>query len=137
MLVLTGLALLGTTHATWRAAKQAHTQLAEPGISPNIKLGILGPKWRQERNFWIALLCFSSWVTLFRVYHIMLRVLELERRAAAAGAELPPGPSATTGGGGHGGGGPSSGSGKKPMHSSAGDTPSAPAMPSKESKKDT
>ena len=39
-------------------------------------------------------------------------------------------------GGGGGGGGPS-GSGKQPILSNAGDAPSAPAMPSKETKKET
>lgn len=52
-----------TTHYTWSMAQRVRDQLDEAGaVSPNVKLGILGPKWRQERNFWIAVLCFTAWL---------------------------------------------------------------------------
>ena len=30
-------------------------------ISPNVAYGNLGKKWRAERNFWIAFMCFFMW----------------------------------------------------------------------------
>jgi hypothetical protein len=54
---------VATSHQTWQTAEKVHLQISEAGaVSANVKLGILGPKWRQERNFWIAVLCFFSWV---------------------------------------------------------------------------
>uniref|UniRef100_A0A061RUU3 BAP29/BAP31 transmembrane domain-containing protein n=1 Tax=Tetraselmis sp. GSL018 TaxID=582737 RepID=A0A061RUU3_9CHLO len=118
MLLITGIALIGTTHMTWRTAESARAQLEEAGpVSPNIRLGILGQKWRQERNFWIALLCFLSWVTLYRLYHLLLKKDELEhtirelRESRSTGSERP------------------ELGGKKAVHSTSSDTPSAPPMP--------
>mmetsp|Transcript_6551 Transcript_6551/g.11818 ORF Transcript_6551/g.11818 Transcript_6551/m.11818 type:complete len:185 (-) Transcript_6551:1354-1908(-) len=120
MLTITGAALLATTHSTWSMSQRVSDQLREAGaVSPNVKLGILGPKWRQERNFWIAILCFAAWITLYRLYHILLRKEDLER--IVEGRQSGSGPS--------GGGGGTSGEGKAGKHSSASDAPSAPSMP--------
>mmetsp|Transcript_13487 Transcript_13487/g.34607 ORF Transcript_13487/g.34607 Transcript_13487/m.34607 type:complete len:187 (-) Transcript_13487:258-818(-) len=123
MMTVTGAALIATTHYTWSMAQRVRDQLDEAGaVSPNVKLGILGPKWRQERNFWIAVLCFTAWLTLYRLYHLLLRKEELETIVAEMRKGGAPGGGASGSGGG----------GKSGKHSSAADTPSAPPLPAEE-----
>lgn len=38
---------------------QAET--SNPDLTPNQRIGVLAKKWREERNFWIAMFAFTLW----------------------------------------------------------------------------
>lgn len=50
-------ALAATTSSTVRLARAVH----DMDLTPNKKSLVLGKKWREERNFWIAALTFMLW----------------------------------------------------------------------------
>jgi hypothetical protein len=41
-------------------------------------MAVLAKRWREERNFWIATLCFLLWALLHRFYSLTLEHLETQ-----------------------------------------------------------
>eukprot|EP00798_Chlamydomonas_sp_ICE-L_P021895 gene21895-28934_t len=64
------------------------------GLSPNQKINLLARKWREERNFWIAALCFLLWAMLYRFYNLLMAYTKLQeevkRSQLGAGGGAPP-----------------------------------------------
>ena len=58
MLVILFAATLQTTQ---KLAKERGFNIGPEADSPMIQAGSLGKKWRSERNFWIAFICFTLW----------------------------------------------------------------------------
>lgn len=90
--------MLAITGATFTVTAVHTARVRNPGIDdpPNMRMSMLGQKWRQERNFWISCLTFMLWVLLYRLLYLMLhheqlksRVLELEQQLGAPHEEVP------------------------------------------------
>lgn len=50
-----------TLQTTQKLAKERGYNIGPEADSPLIQAGSLGKKWRSERNFWIAFICFTLW----------------------------------------------------------------------------
>ena len=50
-----------TLQTTQKLAKDRGFNVGPESDSPLIQAGSMGKKWRSERNFWIAFICFTLW----------------------------------------------------------------------------
>lgn len=50
-----------TLQTTQKLAKDRGYNVGPESDSPLIQAGSMGKKWRSERNFWIAFICFTLW----------------------------------------------------------------------------
>lgn len=64
-----------------------HSVSFRDGLSPNEKMQQLADKWRQERNFWIATMCFLLWVVLSRFYVLTKHNMALREQVEGLGAQ--------------------------------------------------
>lgn len=90
--------MLAITGATFVVTTVHTARVRSPGIDdpPNMRMSMLGQKWRQERNFWISCLTFLLWVLLYRLLYLMLhheqlkaRVTDLEQQFNVPHEEIP------------------------------------------------
>lgn len=51
-------------------------------MKPEASLQMHADKWRIERNWWIAMMCWISWVSLIRFYQLALEAAYLKERVA-------------------------------------------------------
>lgn len=56
----------GALNSTYIAGQAAH----DIHVSPKEKITVLAKKWREERNFWIALMAFMCWAVLARFHKV-------------------------------------------------------------------
>lgn len=82
MLVITGVAFLTTLQTTQKLAKDRGFNVGPESDSPLIQAGSMGKKWRSERNFWIAFICFTLWCLLARFFKILLTKARTEDELA-------------------------------------------------------
>ncbi|DBA99502.1 TPA: hypothetical protein ACH3X3_012089 [Trebouxia sp. C0006] len=82
MLVITGVAFLTTLQTTQKLAKDRGFNVGPESDSPLIQAGSMGKKWRSERNFWIAFICFTLWCLLARFFKILLNKARIEDELA-------------------------------------------------------
>lgn len=78
-LMCAGLAFATSTYKTFQGHRAYDVNVKE-GLTPAAKLGLLATKWRLERNFWIAAMCFTMWVILNRFYQMALHSVQLQER---------------------------------------------------------
>ena len=50
-----------TLQTTQKLARDRGFHVGPESDSPLIQAGSMGKKWRSERNFWIAFICFTLW----------------------------------------------------------------------------
>lgn len=74
MMLLTGLALISSSATTYRLQQDT----IDDQLSPNQRMAVLAKRWREERNFWIATLCFLLWSLLHRFYSLTLEHIETQ-----------------------------------------------------------
>uniref|UniRef100_A0A7S0WTB4 BAP29/BAP31 transmembrane domain-containing protein n=1 Tax=Chlamydomonas leiostraca TaxID=1034604 RepID=A0A7S0WTB4_9CHLO len=84
MMALTGSALAASSVHTYRLGQEALSTT----LTPNQRVGILARKWREERNFWIAVLSFLLWSFLWRFYKLMIDHLELKAKVKTLEAQI-------------------------------------------------
>ncbi|KAI8462464.1 MAG: hypothetical protein J3K34DRAFT_448235 [Monoraphidium minutum] len=73
-LIVSGLPLMDSIFRTIDSSKRAH----EDDVRPEVKIGLLAKKWREERNFWIAAMGFTLWCLLSVLYSQVSRMVKLE-----------------------------------------------------------
>jgi len=73
MLVMTGCVFIATTSTMLH-----HSAPVNETLTPNQKMGVLGTKWRAERNFWISFMSFLMWWLLSCFYRLAHHKLEVE-----------------------------------------------------------
>ncbi|GBF88814.1 hypothetical protein Rsub_01715 [Raphidocelis subcapitata] len=75
-----GAAENGGAHSAFRTVKSS--QAAEGSdVRPELKIGLLAKKWREERNFWIAAMGFTLWCMLTVLFSQVTRMVKLEDEA--------------------------------------------------------
>lgn len=79
----TGLSFAETSRQTFALQQQRTSEMIE---TPNVVTGLLAKKWRSERNWWISLTCFTTWVLLAAFYRTAVHVLRLEDQLYGTGA---------------------------------------------------
>lgn len=84
MILLTGMALTACSIHTYKLSAAVLDEL----LTPNQKIGLLARKWREERNFWIALLAFLLWGNLNRIYSMLLEYTQVVARNKQLSEEL-------------------------------------------------
>mmetsp|Transcript_8660 Transcript_8660/g.14935 ORF Transcript_8660/g.14935 Transcript_8660/m.14935 type:complete len:185 (-) Transcript_8660:204-758(-) len=85
MIALTAIALTGCAiHVHKLKSELAGMDM----LTPNQRMGLLGRKWREERNFWIAALAFLLWAMLHRFYSLLIEHVSIKDRVKTLTTEL-------------------------------------------------
>lgn len=83
MLVVTGFVFIATTSTMLH-----HSAPITETLTPNQKMGLLGTKWRAERNFWISFMSFLMWWLLSCFYRLAHHKLEVEEHNSKLRVEV-------------------------------------------------
>lgn len=73
-LFASGIPLVDSVFRTLRSSQAAESQ----DVRPELKIGLLAKKWREERNFWIAAMGFTLWCLLSVLYAQVSKMVSME-----------------------------------------------------------
>lgn len=80
-MAISGMSFAGVTGALYKSHKEYLEQR-----TPNKEIMILAKRWREERNFWIAFMCFFLWCVVYRFFYMALNLIDLQDQLAAINA---------------------------------------------------
>mmetsp|Transcript_23546 Transcript_23546/g.64915 ORF Transcript_23546/g.64915 Transcript_23546/m.64915 type:complete len:201 (-) Transcript_23546:314-916(-) len=72
MQAVTLFSFIATSLNTYRLNQES---VLDDKMTPNMKTSQLAKKWREERNFWIAVVAFLSWVFVGRSYALLVELV--------------------------------------------------------------